>query len=72
MPAQYRVTCSCGSTEATMEGPPLASVRCHCVQCRKTRETDIYEATAWKKENVSVSKGTDQVATVRPYKDIQI
>ena len=54
--------CFCGAVEIEVRGPPEAMGYCHCSSCRSWSAAPVNAFTLWKPENVTITKGADQVA----------
>ena len=53
----YKMMCDCGAIELEAQGNPIASVFCHCQNCRELRAVDISDVAAWKLEDLTFKKG---------------
>jgi hypothetical protein len=58
----HKGRCFCGAVEIEVRGSPQAMGYCHCSSCRSWSAAPVNAFTLWKPENVSVTKGADQVA----------
>jgi hypothetical protein len=58
----YKGQCFCGAVEIEVRGSPEAMGYCHCGSCRSWSAAPVNAFTLWKPENVTVTKGADQVA----------
>lgn len=54
--------CFCGAIEIGVEGAPEAMGYCHCNSCRSWSAAPVNAFTLWKPENVSVTRGRENLA----------
>ena len=55
--------CFCGAVEIRVEGQPEAMGYCHCESCRSWSAAPVNAFSLWKPENVSVTRGSENVGT---------
>lgn len=60
---QHRAQCFCGAVEITASGTPFAMGYCHCKDCRAWSASPVNAFTLWKRDEVSVTKGEDVLAS---------
>lgn len=60
---QYQGQCFCGAVEITASGAPFAMGYCHCKDCRAWSAGPVNAFTLWKRDEVSVTKGEDVLAS---------
>ena len=60
---QYQGRCFCGAVEITASGAPFAMGYCHCKDCRAWSAGPVNAFTLWKRDEVSVTKGEDVLAS---------
>jgi hypothetical protein len=58
----HKGRCFCGAVEIEVRGNPEAMGYCHCSSCRSWSAGPVNAFTLWKPENVTVTKGADQLA----------
>jgi hypothetical protein len=63
MPNEHTGTCFCGAVELKVTGAPEAMGYCHCTSCRKWSAGPVNAFTLWKPSAVTVTKGSDQLAS---------
>jgi hypothetical protein len=54
--------CFCGAVEISVQGKPEAMGYCHCESCRSWAAAPVNAFTLWKPENVSVTRGKENIA----------
>lgn len=55
--------CLCGAVEVEITGEPTAMAYCHCESCRRWLSAPVHAAALWPTPNVSVTRGSDRLAT---------
>lgn len=63
MEATYKISCDCGTVSMTLSGAPRVRGHCHCQACRTLLNTPYHSVTAWNPDQLSVTKGADQLAS---------
>ena len=58
----YTVNCKCGNVELSLNDKPIVHAYCHCKDCRDLLDIPYHSVTAWKKGNVSILKGTNDIS----------
>jgi hypothetical protein len=58
----FRGTCFCGAVGVEVRGAPAAMGFCHCSSCRSWSAAPLNAFTLWKPEQVTVTRGADQLA----------
>lgn len=53
--------CFCGEVEISLSGTPEAMAYCHCDSCRQWSAGPLSAFTLWKPENLSITKGEDNL-----------
>ncbi|MCP4595585.1 GFA family protein [Neptuniibacter sp.] len=61
MPENHKVHCDCNAVEVSMSGSPKVHAFCHCEDCRELLQVPYHSVLAWEADQVSVTKGADQV-----------
>lgn len=61
--AEYTGQCFCGAVEVKVKGKPEAMGYCHCSSCRSWSASPVNAFTLWKPENVTISRGKDQIGS---------
>ncbi len=61
MSETYPGACFCGAVEIAVAGQPVAMGYCHCTSCRSWSAGPVNAFVLWKPENVTVTKGADQI-----------
>lgn len=57
MTSEIQLTCGCGAIELRIHGDPVACAYCHCASCRDFYGLPVLAATAWKRDEVEVTRG---------------
>ncbi len=65
MAEKHKVQCACGAVAAEIKGAPLLQCYCHCTDCRDWLGAPVHAATAWNKDQVTFTKGGDNVVTYK-------
>jgi hypothetical protein len=60
---EYVGHCFCGTIELHVTGSPVAMGYCHCESCRSWSASPVNAFTLWPPEAVSVTQGSDQLAS---------
>ena len=55
--------CFCGAVSIEVTGNPAAMGYCHCKDCRAWSAGPVNAFTLWKRDEVSVTKGQDRLAS---------
>jgi hypothetical protein len=63
--AKYHGTCFCKTVEIEATGAPAVMAFCHCESCRTWLSAPVHGATLWPAAQVTVTKGADQLGTVK-------
>ena len=72
MSETYHVKCDCGSVKLTLTGEPRVRGYCHCEDCRELLDIPYHSVTAWEKDQVEVTAGTDKLLVYQhPAKQMQ-
>ncbi|HVZ87476.1 MAG TPA: GFA family protein [Polyangia bacterium] len=61
--ATFHGKCFCGAVELAASGEPAGMGYCHCSSCRAWSASPVNEFTLWKRDDVRVVKGGDQIGT---------
>ena len=61
MTDKHTGSCFCGAVEVEVTGAPEAMGYCHCGSCRSWSAGPVNAFTLWKPENVTVTKGAEQL-----------
>jgi len=59
----HKGNCFCGAVEIEARGTPEAMGYCHCESCRSYAGAPVAAFTLWKADDVSVTKGDNQLGT---------
>jgi hypothetical protein len=59
----HKGACFCGAVEISASGSPFAMGYCHCKDCRAWSAGPVNAFTLWKRDQVSVVKGKDKLAS---------
>jgi len=65
----YKMMCDCGAVVLEAQGTPIASVFCHCSNCRELRPVEAGEAVAWQPESVTFLKGEQDLKVEKGFGD---
>ena len=63
MPDSHTGACFCGAVTVEVRGQPEAMGYCHCDSCRSWSASPVNAFMLWKPENVSVTKGEENLGT---------
>lgn len=61
MSDKYKGKCFCGAVEIEARGTPMGMGYCHCESCRAWASTRVHSWTAWKPEDVTITKGAEHI-----------
>ena len=53
----YDGQCMCGAVKFGVQGEPFAMLVCHCIDCRAWSASPVNGATAFKRDQLSVTEG---------------
>mgnify|MGYP001485038300 FL=1 len=57
--AGYIGKCMCGAVQFEVPGEPFAMLICHCIDCRAWSASPVNGATAFKRDELTVTKGQE-------------
>jgi hypothetical protein len=57
----YDGQCMCGAVKFGVQGEPFAMLVCHCIDCRAWSASPVNGATAFKRDQLSVTEGEDLI-----------
>jgi hypothetical protein len=60
---RFHGKCFCGAVEIATSGEPAGMGYCHCDSCRHWSASPVNGFTLWKRDDVQVLKGADQIGT---------
>jgi len=63
MSKTHKGKCLCGAVEIEATGTPMGMGYCHCESCRAWASALVHTWTAWKPEDVVVTKGAEHIAS---------
>ena len=55
----YIGKCMCGAVQFEVPGEPFAMLICHCIDCRAWSASPVNGATAFKRDELTVTKGQE-------------
>ena len=55
----YMGKCMCGAVQFEVPGEPFAMLICHCIDCRAWSASPVNGATAFKRDELTVTKGQE-------------
>lgn len=59
----HHIQCACGAVQGELSGDPAIQVYCHCNDCRDWLGAPIHAATVWPGNQLTLTKGADNLIT---------